>query len=529
MKKVCTALVLSVVVAGAAHCAGGGAAGEVSGDVGGTITKSCESVESLMISNGTVTGAYAVEAGAFTPPMVPDARPLSESAREQYAALPSFCRVTAMLTPSDDSDIQIEVWLPDDWNGKLQAVGNGAFTGSIRHSGGRSLASGVSLGYATTSTDTGHVGGSASFGFGHPEKVIDFGWRSTHEMTVTAKQVIEAYYGEKPEYSYWVGCSAGGRQALKQAQRFPDDYDGIIAGAPGNDWTGRAVGALRVAKPLATNESARLLEDDRLLVHEAVLAACDMADGVTDGVVGNPERCDFDPSVLLCEGDKSASCLTVDQVTTARMLYSSPKNPKSGREITGLLPGSELDWTDFGWTRSARNTGLEQFKYLTDKDPEWTIDRFEFEQDIVRAEEIDNDTLNALDPNLQPFLDSGGKLLSYHGWSDAQISPKNATQYYQRVVETVGDADAVHDSYRLFMAPGMGHCGGGQGPNTFDALSALEEWVEEGRAPDQIIASRQRDGVVDRTRPLCPYPQLATYNGSGSTDDAANFTCRQMP
>ncbi len=528
MNRAFTAFLLAVVAAGAAQCGGGDGMDEVNADAGTAMA--CANLASLTLPNGTVTGAEAFDAGAFTPPMAPGGRPLSEAATRQYGELPAFCRVMATLTPTDDSDIKVEVWLPSDagWNGKLQAVGNGAFTGSIRYGGGRSLAYGLALGYATASTDTGHEGGSASFGLGHPEKVIDFGWRSTHEMTVTAKQVIEAYYGEPAEYAYWQGCSAGGRQALKQAQRFPEDFDGIIAGAPGNDWTGRSVAALRVAKPLETNERARLLEDKRLLVHEAVLEACDAADGVIDGVVGDPQQCDFDPGTLLCEGADDASCLTGAQVETVRMLYSSPKNPKTGRAITGLLPGSELDWTDFGWTRSARNTGVEQFKYLVDEDPEWTIDRFEFERDIVRAEETDNDTLNALDPDLQPLFDNGGKVIVYHGWSDAQISPANATQYYERLVETIGDSDAVHDSYRLFMAPGMGHCGGGQGPNTFDALTALEEWVERGRAPDQIIASRRRDGAVDRTRPLCPYPQVAVYSGTGSTDDAANFTC-QMP
>ena len=488
---------------------------------------SCESLGSLALPGATITAAHAVDAGAFTPPVAPGGRPPSAGQVRQYSALPAFCRVTATLTPSSDSDIKIEVWMPAaGWNGKLQAVGNGAFTGSIRYASGRSLASGLGRGYATTSTDTGHVGGSASFGLGHPEKVIDFGWRAVHEMTVTAKQVIAAYYGTGPRLSYWEGCSAGGRQAMKAAQRFPEDFDGIIAGAPGHDWTGRAAAALRVAKPLEANEAARVSSEQARLVHAAVLEACDAADGVTDGVVGDPERCAFDPAVLQCTGAENASCLTAAQVSTIRMLYSSPANAKTGRPITGLLPGSELGWTDLGWTRSARATGLDQFRYLVYADPEWTVDRFSFETDIVRAEETDNDTLNALDPNLKPFFDRGGKLLSYHGWSDPQISPANTTQYYQRVVGEVGSAGTVHDSYRLFMAPGMGHCAGGDGPNTFDMLTALEGWVEEGEAPDRIVASRSRDGDVDRTRPLCPYPQVAVYTGTGSTDAAENFVCR---
>ena len=484
---------------------------------------SCDSLMSLALPNTTITGATLVEAGAFTPPGPQSERARAAAART-YGGLPRFCRVEATLTPSDDSDIKVEVWMPGaDWNGKYQAVGNGAFTGSIRHN---SMAAALARGYAASSTDTGHEGNTASFGLGHPEKVIDFGYRSIGEMTVMAKAAIEAYYGRAPQYTYWNGCSAGGRQALKAAQRFPEHFDGIVAGAPGNDWTGRAGGSLRVAKPLEANEAARLTADLRELVHGAVLEACDAGDGVTDGVVGDPERCDFDPAVLQCADGQGEGCLSSTQVNTVRMLYSSPENPRSGRPITGLLPGSELGWTDLGWTRSARSTGLEQFRYLTFADPEWTIDQFNFETDIVAAEEVDNDTLNALDPNLKPFFDRGGRLISYHGWADPQISPANATQYYRRVVDAVGDAETVHDHYRLFMAPGMGHCGGGAGPSQFDMVTALEAWVERGEAPDNIVASRVRDGEVDRTRPLCPYPQQAVYTGSGSTDDAGNFVCR---
>ena len=262
------------------------------------------------------------------------------------------------------------------------------------------------------------------------------------------------------------------------------------------------------------------------LLHRAVVQACDALDGVKDGLLADPGRCTFDPGVLQCTASNASGCLTPAQVDTARLIYSDVRNPQSKREITGLARGSELGWTDMGWTESARATGLDQFRFIVYGDPSWTIQKFNFESDIVRAEAADANTINALDPNLKPFIDRGGKLIQYHGWSDPQISPRNSTQYYSRVLETLGGAGKVHNSYRLFMAPGMGHCGGGEGPNTFDMVAALEAWVERGQAPNQILASHATNGVVDRTRPLCPYPQTAVYKGSGSIDEAANFECR---
>ena len=435
-----------------------------------------------------------------------------------------YCRVAATLTPTSDSDIKIEVWLPaTGWNGKFQAVGNGAFSGAIAQPAMRAA---LARGYATGSTDTGHAGGSASFAVGHPEKVIDFGWRAVHEMTATAKTIIATYYNAPLKFAYWNGCSAGGRQALKEAQRFPADFDGIIAGAPGLDWTGRAAQAVRIAKTLEKIEAARLLRPQRQLLHAAIVDACDAADGVKDGVIENPARCRFDPGVLLCKGPDGSGCLTKEQVETARLIYSPALNPSTRRDITGLAPGSELGWTDLGWTASARATGLDQFRYIVFNRPDWDVQKFVFESDIVRAEETDRDTINALDPNLKPFIDRGGKLIQYHGWSDPQISPGNSTQYYARVLEALGGVSRIQNSYRLFMAPGMGHCGGGEGPNTFDMVAALEDWVERGNAPDRIIASHATSGAADRTRPLCPYPQVAAYKGSGSADAAANFVCR---
>ena len=312
---------------------------------------------------------------------------------------------------------------------------------------------------------------------------------------------------------------------MKEAQRYPADFDGIIAGSPGLDWTGRAAGSLRIAQ-VTKDEASRIPAGQGAIDPQgrARRLRCDRRhQGRRSSTIRR--SCKFDPGVLECKGEDAAPCLTKAQVQTARPIYMPPVNPKTQREITGLAPGSELGWTDLGWTASARSTGLGQFRFIVFKDPKWDFDKFNFETDIVRAEETDTDTINAHDPNLKPFFDRGGKLIQDHGWSDPQISPGNSVQYYNRVAEANGGVAKVQASYRLFMAPGMGHCGGGEGPNTFDMVAALEQWVEQGKAPAQIIASHSTQRQVDRTRPLCPYPQVARYKGSGSTDDAANFTC----
>ena len=409
------------------------------------------------------------------------------------------------------------------WNRKLEAVGNGAFSGAVAYAPMRTA---LDRGYAAASTDTGHAGNTASFAPGHPEKVTDFGWRAAHEMASAAKLIVAAYYDAAPRYSYWNGCSAGGRQAMKEAQRFPGDFDGIIAGSPGLDWTGRAIQAVRMEKMVEADDSARLLEPQRRLLHGAVLSACDALDGLKDGLIESPERCRFDPGVVQCRSDSTAACLTAAQVNTARAMYATATNTRTGRQISGLAPGSELGWTDLGWTASARATGLDQFRFIVLGNPDWRVSRFNAETDIVRADEADGGTINALDPDLKPFFSRGGKLIQYHGWSDPQIAPGSSTAYYTDVVRALGGASNVDSSYRLFMVPGMGHCGGGEGPNAFDMVTALEQWVEQRRPPDRILASHSTNGAVDRTRPLCPYPLSAAYQGTGSVDDAVNFACR---
>jgi feruloyl esterase len=482
----------------------------------------CESLSSLALPETSVTSAQLVAAGEFAPP----GRGVAEAPGRAVAFkdLPAFCRVAATLKPSSDSDIKIEVWLPASrWNGKFQAVGNGGWAGVISYP---EMAQALARGYATSSTDTGHVGGRGTFALEHPEKVTDFGYRSEHEMTVKAKAVIQAFYGEAPKLSYWNGCSTCGRQGIKEAQRFPNDYDAIIAGAAANPRTHLATWQIWLGQSVLKDPASFIPAAKYAVIHKAALEACDAVDGLKDGLIADPPRCRFDPKVVECKESEGPACLTAPQVEAARKMYQSPRNPRTNEDVYfGVEPGSELGWGMLITGPEPFAAATDHFRYVVFKDPKWDWRTLNFDSDVALADKIDDETINATDPNLKPFLAHGGKLLLYHGWSDPGVPPKATLNYYKRVVDTLGGEAKTSDSIRLFMAPGMGHCGGGEGPNTFDMVTPLEQWREKGKAPERIIASHSTAGKVDRTRPLCPYPQIAKYNGTGSPDDAASFAC----
>jgi feruloyl esterase len=481
---------------------------------------SCESLATLSFPDATITRTETVSAGTFTPPGATAAQP-----SPALTNLPSFCRVAATLKPSSDSDIKVEVWLPvANWNGKYQAVGNGGWAGSIVYT---AMGEALKRGYATSSTDTGHVGGTAKDMLGHPEKLLDYSYRAIHEMTLKAKIITEKFYGSNPRLSYFVGCSAGGRQAMLEAQRFPADFDGIIAGAPAVNTT-PIYQAARLWIPHATlKEPASFIPTSKYpMIHRAVVNACDTKDGLKDGLIDDPRQCQFDPKVLQCQAGDDASCLTSPQVDAASKILSSVKHPRTGQVLLPRMePGTELGWGVQAGGPQPYNNVLERMKYVIYKDPNWDWRTFNFETDLIKLENME-DPANATNANLNGFLSRGGKLLVYHGWADQQVVPQSTINYYNDVLATMGGAAKTSSWLRLFMAPGMAHCRGGVGPDTFDAVSALEEWVEKGKAPDRIIASHSTAGKVDRTRPLCPYPQVAKYTGTGSIDDATNFTCR---
>jgi feruloyl esterase len=480
---------------------------------------SCESLTRLSSTDTKITSATSIAAGAFELPGAVAGRPPLAA---QFSHLPAFCRVTATLTPSSDSDVKIEVWMPaSGWNGKLESVGNGGWAGVISYG---ALANALADGYATASTDTGHTGNGGRFALGHPDKMTDFAYRAVHVMTLAAKTIIVAFYGHAPNVSYWNGCSTGGRQGLTEAQRYPSDYNAIIAGAPANNRIHLYVWSISIAQAVHKSEANYIPPSKYPVIHGAVLDACDALDGLKDGLIGDPRRCHFDPNVLLCKGGDEAACLTAPQVETARRLYAAAYNSRTGEEIyPGVEPGSELGWAIHAGPQPL-SFALDGFKYVTFQDPNWDFRTLNLERDVAFADKIDNGATSAMDPNLKEFFGRGGKLLMYHGWSDPNIAPLNTVNYYQSVLQTMGEA--ATDSIRLFMFPGMGHCGGGEGPDIFDAVGTLAEWFEKAEAPSQLLASHRAGGVVDRTRPICAYPQVAAYKGNGSIDDAVNFLCK---
>lgn len=480
----------------------------------------CEALKGAPLG-GTVTDVRVIAAGSFTPPTpVRGGGP----AANPYAAVPAFCRVTASLTPSSDSDIRVEVWLPmGGWNGKLQVVGNGGFAGAI---GYPALAEAVRGGYVAASTDTGHTGGDPAFMQGHPERLTDFAHRSIHELTVAAKALSGRFYGNGPRLSYFNGCSTGGRQALTAAQRYPADFDGIIAGAPANNTVRMTTMQLYSGLAVQADPASAISQSKRTALHDAVINACDAQDGVKDGVLENPMACQVDPRQLACTGSDSGACLTEAQVAAARKIYAGPTNPRTKAQIfPGLARGSEGGWDGLSGSEPfAYALGI--WRYALVNDPNWDYKLLDFDAMVAEADRAaEKNGIQAVNTNLKPFFDRGGKLLMYHGWNDPLISPFNSVNYYTGVLQTVRDPKAA-DDIRLFMMPGVNHCQGGAGTDTWDKVAVLDQWRTTGKAPEQVTASHLTNGAVDRTRPLCAFPKVATYKGSGSTDDAANFSCQ---
>ncbi|MGE3179238.1 MAG: tannase/feruloyl esterase family alpha/beta hydrolase [Vicinamibacterales bacterium] len=515
---------------------------------------SCDALATLTIGTATITSSKLVPEGPYVPPARPGA-PAAPTAAPQ-PILPAHCDVRGTIRPTSDSEIKFAMWMPvANWNGKYRQEGNGGWAGVIPF---QAMVDPLRRGYVTAGTDDGHEGGGADWAVGHPEKLIDFGHRAVHEVNVHARLIIDRLYGRQPSRSYFMGCSDGGREGLMEAQRYPADFDGMVLGAPANRWS--HLFTTFVWNELAQLETpeSRIPAEKLPLLQGAAIAACDKKDGVDDGLIEDPRVCRFDPAALLCKGADSPQCLLPAQVEALQKIYGGPRNPRTGEQIyPGFPPGTEAaNWPNWISAKDPTQTiqsvlGNPYYGQAVLENPKWDVRTMDFDKDFALGEMKAGPILNSSSPDLRSFRARNGKIIQYHGWGDSAIPAYASTEYYEAVrtfMSTYPDArrqgtGRIEDFYRLFLVPGMAHCSGGIGPHAFgtrgavsdatmndpsrDIFAALERWVEQGTAPEQFIGS----GVDGRTppkpitRPICLYPNVAKYKGSGDPNDAGSFTC----
>jgi feruloyl esterase len=515
----------------------------------------CEALASAAFPNTTVTAAQIVPAGTYTPP----------GQTTSYTALPEFCRVTATISPVPGSKIGIEEWLPtQNWNGRYQQVGNHGLAGIIHY---EELAPQLRMGFATAATDMGHtVDATSSFGVnwyfsGGPETLVDFAWRSVHELSIIGKLLIHQFYGTSARYAYFNGCSDGGREGFKSAQMFPEDFDGILSGGAANYYTRANAEQLFVSVELkqggiqGTTGAATMT-----LSQNAATAQCDSKDGVTDGLIRDPRTCHWSPWSLICSaGQDSSTCFTPNQAAALAANIAPMRDPVTLAWLfSGMSRGSEFDQIRFGYENGLAPYGVADFQ-IAHQDPNWDGSTFNLHTDVPLLDQTFG-IANAINPDMRPFKNLGGKIIEWHGWDDAAFTPGFTAAFYGEVVNKTGGKDGqadfkavrhasdhdlaeTQDFFRLFMMPGVGHCGGGPGPADIgaegqtalqhdaqhDAVIALEDWVERGQPPKKFIATKftnddPTQGIAMQ-RPICPYPAEAVYKGSGDTNDASSFVC----
>lgn len=512
----------------------------------------CENLKQLQLPDTIIAVAESHPAGTeeFAGRGMPGVGPTSV----KYA-MPAYCRVTGSIHPTADSDIRFEVWMPvQGWNHRYQQVGNAGLAGAIQL---MSMVNPLQQGWAVAGTDDGHTSmNDAHWALGHPEKVIDFGYRAVHLTALRAQAIVQAFYRTKAAHRYFIGCSDGGRESLMEAQRYPDDFDGFLAGSPARDMPGLMTAAVYGARVAASLGSARLSAAQMQFVVKRELQQCDALDGLRDGVIAEPHRCRFDPGQLVCRNSKdgagvaSGACLTPAQAAAIRKVYDGPRDPRSGQPFAyGFADTVGTPVPALGVDSLPDTLGRQFYGYLVYGNPD--IDPATL--DLRKAENDARSKLaDILDPartDLRPLRVAGKKLIQYHGWADPVISAESSLAYFEAVQRTDGD---TRDFYRLFMVPGMGHCGGGVGPTwltapavshdaAHDAVLALTRWVETGVAPDQIIATEFAGPVtnlivgpaagtpVKSTRPVCAYPRVARYRGHGRSSDASSFECASSP
>ena len=505
---------------------------------------SCESLAKLALPDTTITMAKSVGAGEYKAaaqgpsgqgapggqagpggPGAPGGQAGPGAAvgpgggQQAQAPNPAFCEVTAEIKPTGDSDIKIEVWLPiSTWNGKYVAVGNMGWAGLISE---RNMTDPLRRGFAVAMTDTGHEGNSGAFVPGHPEKLIDFAYRGDHLMTTVTKALIAAFYGSGPRHSYWVSCSLGGEEALIEAKRYPSDYDGVVAGSPINPVTLFNAAQLWPAWISMKYPDQVIPAAKFTMIHAAVLKACASPTGQRLGFVDDPISCHFDPAVLACKGADASDCLTAGQVEMMHRLYQGPVNPRTGESINpGILPGVEIQYAQNGMTNPS-GVAVDLYKYAVFQDPNWDWKTMDYDTAIAKAVKELNPLL-VVEPNLNDFMKQGDKLMITIGGAETH-SARDIANFYNTVLKNAGPGHG--NQIRLFVNPGQGHCGGGAGADNYEKLGTIDQWVESGKAPDQILSSKVSGGKTVFTRPLCAYPAVAKYKGNGDDNDAANFVC----
>jgi hypothetical protein len=507
--------------------------------------RSCENLTALTLKNATITSATPVPSGPLK---------LSSGSRQSTVDVPAFCRVAGVAKPTSDSEINFEVWLPAKWNGKFLGTGNGGYGGTFS-APYREMAEGLRRGYASAGTDMGHdstIVTGAIWALNHPERIADWGYRASHVTAEIAKTTIQTFYGSGPRLSYFIGCSDGGHEGLIEAQRYPHDYVGIVAGAPANFWTHQSAAWIWQQQRFGRDNPESIIPASKLpMITQAAVEACDRLDGVKDGVISDPKRCRFDPAALLCKEADGPACLTGAQVKALKEIYAGPRNSHGEEIYPGSEPGSELAWVGDGGL-----LGRDFYRFMVFNDSNWDYRTLNYDRDTATGDSKMAATINSTNPDLSAFKAQGGKMIMYHGWFDERINPRNTINYYEKAIAATepasvegiasksGKGQPPSEFVRLFMVPGMTHCSGGPGPNAFgasfqlpvprdpkhDIFDALEQWVEHSTAPESIVATKYVDddparGIV-MTRPLCPYPQVAKYTGHGSTNEASNFVCR---
>jgi feruloyl esterase len=528
-----SAAILAVVVGVAAQgperrAASPGQSGDCAALAGRTFDNGTSIIESTLVSSGALRISETVT--------IPN--------------LPPFCRVQAVSKPSADSDIRFEVWLPQPagWNRKFLSTGEGGFAGQLnyqRNGLDNAMDELVRRGYATASTDTGHRSSDQWWAVGHPEKAADYLYRAKHVTTVAAKAIVATFYGQAPSHSYFSSCSNGGRQGLIEAQRYPEDFDGLIIGAPWNFQSHSNAGFIWNAQALAA-PGAAIPAEKLPAIAAAVAAACDKNDGLADGVIADPRACTFDPRSMTCHGADGNNCLTPPQAAALQKIYDGPSNPRTGESIfRGFARGSEAGWTGMVRPATAGSGLLVYFSNLVYQKPEWDLRSFNFDSDMTHTDQTVGRLGNATSTDYSAAIRRGVKIIQYHGWNDQTLQPAYSPQYYEQVAKANGGLDKTQDFYRLFMVPGMSHCSGGIGASNFggvgqqippvrdaahDLQTAMENWVERGTPPTQFIGTKFTDNqaatrTVQYTRPVCLYPAVARYKGTGDPNDAANFAC----